>query len=103
MMGEEGKVDRWVERFQCLRASADNVDPTVQVYFKRTIQGHPLEGLEEHRFNLSQLFWLKELLDADRVEELEKASGNIPAADRIVDRSDNSKAFDDALAALLTV
>jgi len=67
------------------------------------IEGHALEGLEEHRFNLSQLFWLKELLDPDRVEELEKASGSVPASDRVVTLDHNSGAYVEATDALQTL
>jgi hypothetical protein len=92
-------MEKWTERFQCLRSTPEDVDPVVQVFFKRSIQGHALEGLEEHKIKLSKLPYLKELLNPERVEELEKEQ-SIPAADRIVSRSDNSEAYDEAAEAI---
>lgn len=101
-MPDDPKIETWTERFQCLRGNEDQDDPTVQIFFKRSIQGHDLDGLEEHKVNLSQLPYLRELLDPNRVLELEQQNA-IPAADRVVTRSDNIEAYDavvDAIAAV---
>ena len=95
-------MQKWTERFQCLRGNPEDNDPVVQIFFKKSIEGHPIEGLEEHRVMLSKLPYLRELLDPEHVEKLEKEQ-SIPAADRIVTRSDNSKVFDEASEAISRV
>lgn len=96
-------MEKWTERFQCLRGTPEDKDPIVQVFFKRAIQGHALEGLEEHKIKLSQLPFLNELLDPEHVEKLEKASQadtSIPAAGRTVPINHNSAAYREADEAL---
>jgi len=94
-------VEIWVERFQCLRGDVENTDAVVQVYFKKRIDGHNLEGLEEHQFRLSHLHGLGELLNVDFVLELEKTSkAQVPAAGRTVSINHNSVAYSEADKAL---
>jgi len=94
-------VEIWVERFQCLRGDVENTDAMVQVFFKKRIDRHNLEGLEEHQFRLSHLHGLKELLNVDFVLELEKTSkSQIPAAGRTVSINHNSAAYGEADKAL---
>ena len=94
-------MEIWVERFQCLRGEVENTDAVVQVFFKKRIDGHNLEGLEEHQFRLSHLHGLHELLNVDFVLELERTfKAQVPAAGRTVSINHNSAAYSEADQAL---
>jgi hypothetical protein len=91
-------VDRRVERFQCLLPEPRPDDPTVEVFFEKSIEGHTLAGLERHEMRLSQLLSPFDLLDPAFVEAAEKQI--VPAADRVVPINHNSSAYQEAEAAL---